>query len=154
MTTARRVFLVTACAIPVLAGVVLGADAYAVTGTAAGTAPLPGPDVGRWDAAVVTAAGTTEPVGLHFTPNGSLVVTAPDGTFTGRWTSIGPGTFTFWFTRTLPVDGGEVVGSITVRHTATFSGPNAFSSTGTAVGHDPAGGRLFSATVSSTATRA
>lgn len=110
---------------------------------------------GRWDAAVSTAAGTTEPVTLVFRSGGDLLVVAPDGEFTGTWHPTGRHTFGFDFTRTLVADDGTtVVGSIDITHRAAFTGPGAFSSTGTAVGTALDGTVRFTAPVGATATRA
>jgi len=110
--------------------------------------------IGCWDASVTTASGSSEPVRLVFSRRSQLVIVAPDGTFGGTWHSTGAKTFTFAFTRTLPGDDGTVIGSIRISHSATFTSADAFTSTGIATGYDLNGNQLFTAPVSSTATRA
>ncbi|OAA26994.1 hypothetical protein UG55_10108 [Frankia sp. EI5c] len=108
---------------------------------------------GCWTGTATTATGVTEPVESHFYANGKFTVATPTGTFNGTWKSTGPRTFTYAFVRTLPGPNGSVIGTIDIRHSATFTTARAYTSTGTATAYDLNGNLLFSGPVSSTGTR-
>ncbi|EFC79184.1 hypothetical protein [Parafrankia sp. EUN1f] len=128
----------------------LTVGAAPVAGASASVYYLP---VGCWSGTATTTLGTTESVESHFYLNGKFEVSTPTGDFTGSWKSTGPRTFTYGFVRTLPGPGGVVIGTIDIKHSATFTAWNTYTSTGTATAYDLNGNVLFSGPVSSTGTR-
>ncbi|MEX5634627.1 hypothetical protein [Parafrankia sp. FMc2] len=109
--------------------------------------------VGCWSGTATTSTGQTEAVETKFLLNGTFQVATPTGSFTGSWKSTGPRTFTYKFVRSLPGPNGSVIGTIDIRHAATFTAWNTYTSTGTATAYDLNGNVLFSGPVSSTGTR-
>lgn len=109
--------------------------------------------VGRWAGTVTTSTGLVESVETRFRLNGKVEVATPTGSFTGTWRQTGLRTFTYQFVRTLSGPGGVVIGSIDIRHAATLTAWNQYTSTGTATAYDLNGNQLFAGTVTSTGTR-
>ncbi|SQD93370.1 MULTISPECIES: hypothetical protein [unclassified Parafrankia] len=150
LASTRAALLLAALAgtLALAVGVAPVAGAASTTSHGGGYSP-----VGYWTGTATTALGATESVQMLFLPKSRFAVATPSGTFWGSWHSTGSKTFTYSFVRTLPGPNGTVVGSIDIRHSATFSSRDAFSSTGTATGYDLNGNVLFSGPVTSTATR-
>ena len=109
--------------------------------------------LGFWNSTVTTATGDSESVQVLFAPGGLYFSFTPDGAFQGTWRQTGHKTFTFAFTRPLSAPNGAVIGTLDIRHNATFTSWYTFTSTGTATAYDPSGNVLFSGPVSSTGSR-